>query len=109
MGTTSIPTLATVSSTSSSCTTLNSTTSQVITLEWFDTDPLFGIFSRNLSIFFSLNTISTPPVYGVSMVASMYELSRSQEFLDNVFDPGQNSTIPIIKSVSKFINLTTDT
>merc|ERR1712096_111206 len=83
--------------------------SQVITLDWFDTDPLLGNLSRNLSLSFSLNTTSITPVYRVSMVTSVYELSRSQEVLVNGSDPGNNSTVPITRSVSRYINMTAAT
>jgi len=106
----SIPASATVSPTSS-CSSLNSTTTQVITLEWSDTDLLSGILSRNLSISFSLNTTSTTPMYGVSMVTSMYELSSEQMVLANISHTGnaQNTTDLKNKSVSKFIRMTSNT
>eukprot|EP00092_Neocalanus_flemingeri_P100223 GFUD01127990.1.p1 GENE.GFUD01127990.1~~GFUD01127990.1.p1 ORF type:complete len:318 (+),score=77.16 GFUD01127990.1:47-955(+) len=100
-----IPALAKVSPTSS-CSYLNSTITQVLTLEWSEADPSSGILSRNLSLYFTLNN-TIPPMYTVSMITSMYQLSRNKVL--GKMSPGQNTTDMESKSVSKFLSLTTTT
>eukprot|EP00092_Neocalanus_flemingeri_P027207 GFUD01029507.1.p1 GENE.GFUD01029507.1~~GFUD01029507.1.p1 ORF type:complete len:318 (+),score=84.39 GFUD01029507.1:47-955(+) len=98
-----IPALAKVSPTSS-CSYMNSTTMQVITLEWSETDQSSEILARNLSLYFSLNN-TIPPKYMVSMVTSMNQLS-SKKVLGKM-SSGQNATDLESKSDSNFIRMTT--
>eukprot|EP00092_Neocalanus_flemingeri_P040657 GFUD01044268.1.p1 GENE.GFUD01044268.1~~GFUD01044268.1.p1 ORF type:complete len:319 (-),score=90.15 GFUD01044268.1:120-1034(-) len=100
-----IPALAKVSPTSS-CSYMNSTTMQVITLEWSETDQSSEILARNLSLYFSLNN-TIPPKYTVSMITSMYQLSSNKVL--GKMSPGQNTTDLESKSDSKFIRMTTTT
>eukprot|EP00092_Neocalanus_flemingeri_P040659 GFUD01044270.1.p1 GENE.GFUD01044270.1~~GFUD01044270.1.p1 ORF type:complete len:323 (-),score=85.30 GFUD01044270.1:95-1018(-) len=98
-----IPALAKVSPTSS-CSYVNSTTTQVLTLEWSEADPSSGILSRNLSLYFYLNN-TIPPMYTVSMVTSMYQLSRNKVL--GKMSPGRNTTDLESRSDSNFIRMTT--
>eukprot|EP00092_Neocalanus_flemingeri_P040661 GFUD01044272.1.p1 GENE.GFUD01044272.1~~GFUD01044272.1.p1 ORF type:complete len:322 (-),score=87.23 GFUD01044272.1:120-1040(-) len=98
-----IPALAKVSPTSS-CSYLNSTTTQVITLEWSEADSSSEILARNLSLYFSLNN-TIPPMYMVSLVTSMYQLSRNKVL--GKMSPGRNTTDLESKSDSSFIRMTT--
>eukprot|EP00092_Neocalanus_flemingeri_P090704 GFUD01114890.1.p1 GENE.GFUD01114890.1~~GFUD01114890.1.p1 ORF type:complete len:317 (-),score=71.10 GFUD01114890.1:139-1044(-) len=100
-----IPALAKVSPTSS-CSYVNSTTTQFLNLEWSEADPSSGILSRNLSLYFYLNN-TIPPMYTVSMITSMYQLSRDKVL--GKMSPGQNTTDMASQSVSKFIRMTTAT
>jgi len=93
----SVPLSATVSNTSS-CSSKTNTT-QVITLEWSDTDPVSGQpLVSNISFIFSLNTTSNMSMYGISKVTVMIQL------------PGNSSTSNQEVVVShKFVEMTTGT
>jgi len=59
---------------------MNTSISQGITLEWVDND-----FFRNFSIVFAVNSTSFPPMYGISMVSSTFQVTPGNDSLSGQF------------------------
>jgi len=101
-----IPVTATVSP-QSSCLPPDSNSTQLFTVEWADPDPnpdTTGVLNRNLTLHFSLNQTSSPPMYGVSKISAVYE---TRTYVVQVNTTVDNTTELVNQTVLEYISMST--
>jgi len=102
-----IPVSATVSA-QSSCLPAESNTTQLITLEWSDSNPDetsdVKVLNRNLTLHFSLNQTSSS--YGVSKISAVYE-HKTYLIQVNTTNPDTNTTVLVNQTVLEYISMST--
>jgi len=101
-----IPVTATVSP-QSSCLPPDSNSTQLFTVEWTDPDPnpdTAGVLNRNLTLHFSLNQTSSPPMYGVSKISAVYE---TRTYVVQVNVTVDNKTEVVNQTVLEYISMST--
>eukprot|EP00092_Neocalanus_flemingeri_P012784 GFUD01013776.1.p1 GENE.GFUD01013776.1~~GFUD01013776.1.p1 ORF type:complete len:307 (-),score=98.09 GFUD01013776.1:69-989(-) len=102
-----IPVTATVSP-QSSCLPPDSNSTQLFTVEWSDPDPnpdTTGVLNRNLTLHFSLNQTTSPPMYGVSKISAVYEYRTYIVQVNTTIDT--NTTILVNETVLEYISMST--